>query len=110
MIDELCEIVYKMYSDYGKDRYTTKEPQLVMLCSPECYYKIRGEMSDKIFYERNLKEYDIPILYIIGIKVPVVLRRDMPENVEFQIMYRENYERLEREEMLKKFMAMWEKY
>lgn len=107
MIDKLCETVYKMYVDYSRDKYTTKEPQLVMLCSPKCYSEIRGEMSDKIRYERNVKGYDIPILYIIGIKVPVVLRRDMPENVEFQIMYRENYERLEQEEMYKKFMEMW---
>lgn len=108
MIEKLCEMVYKMYTDYDRDRITTKECQLVMLCSPECYCKIRGEMSDKIRYERDLRKYDIPILYIIGIKVPVVLRRDMPENVEFQIMYRENYERLEQEEMFRKFLDMWE--
>ena len=108
MIENLCEAVYKMYSDYSRDRYTAKEPQLVMLCSPKCYHEIRGELSDKIQYERNLKGYDIPILYIIGIKVPVIIRRDMPEEVEFQIMYRENYERQEQEEMFKRFMDMWE--
>lgn len=107
MIDKLCETVYKMYVDYSRDKYTTKKPQLVMLCSPKCYCEIRGEMSNKIRYERNLKEYDIAILSIIGIQVPVVLRRDMPENVEFQIMYREDYERLEQEEMFKKFIEMW---
>lgn len=108
MIENLCETVYKMYSDYSRDRYTAKEPQLVMLCSPECYCRIRGELSDKIRYERDLKNYNIPILYIIGIKVPVVIRRDMPKNVEFTIMYRENYERQEQEEMFKRFMDMWE--
>lgn len=108
MIENLCETVYKMYSDYSRDRYTAKEPQLVMLCSPECYYRIRGELSNKIRYERDLKNYNIPILYIIGIKVPVVIRRDMPKNVEFTIMYRENYERQEQEEMFKRFMDMWE--
>ena len=110
MIENLCEVVYKMYNDYSRDKYITKEPQLVMLCSPECYCKIRAEMSEKIRYERELREYNIPILYIIGIKVPVVLRRDMPEDVQFQIMYRENYERLEKEEMYRKFMDMWKKY
>lgn len=110
MIENLCEAVYKMYNGYSRDKYTAKEPQLVMLCSPKCYYEIREEMSDKIRYERNLKEYGIPILYIIGIKVPVVLRKDMPEDIQFQIMYRENYERLEKEEMYRKFMDMWEKY
>ena len=108
MIENLCKTVYKMYSDYSRDRYTTKEPQLVMLCSPECYCRIRGELSDKIRYERDLKNYNIPILYIIGIKVPVVIRRDMSKNVEFTIMYRENYERQEQEEMFKRFMDMWE--
>ena len=108
MIENLCETVYKMYSDYSKDRYTAKEPQLVLLCSPECYCRIRGELSDKIRYERDLKNYNIPILDIIGIKVPVVIRRDMPKNVEFTIMYRENYERQEQEEMFKRFMNMWE--
>lgn len=108
MIENLCETVYKMYSDYSRDRYTAKEPQLVMLCSPECYCRIREELLDKIRYERNSKNYNIPILYIIGIKVPVVIRSDMPKNVEFKIMYRENYERQEQEEMLKRFMDMWE--
>ena len=108
MIENLCETVYKMYSDYSRDRYTAKKPQLVMLCSPECYCRIRGELSDKIRYERNSKNYNIPILYIIGIKVPVVIRGDMPKNVEFTIMYRENYERQEQEELFKKFMDMWE--
>lgn len=108
MIENLCETVYKMYSDYSRDRYTAIVPQLVMLCSPECYCRIRGELSDKIRYERNSKNYNIPILYINGIRVPVVIRGDMPKNVEFTIMYRENYERQEQEELFKKFMDMWE--
>ena len=107
MIENLCETVDKMYSDYSEG-YKATNPQLVMLCSPECYCRIRGELSDKIRYEGNLKNYDIPILYIIGIRVPVVIRVDMPKNVEFTIMYRENYERQEQEELFKKFMDMWE--
>lgn len=108
MIENLCETVYKMYCDYSRDRYTAKKPQLVMLCSPEYYCRIRGELSDKIRYEGNLKNYNILILYIMGIRVPVVIRSDMPKNVEFTIMYRENYERQEQEEMFKRFMDMWE--
>lgn len=108
MIEKLIECVYKMYNDYSRDKYTTKEPQLVMVCSPKTYLEIRGEMSDRVRYYKDIKGYDIPVLYIIGIKVPVVLRRDMPEDVKFQIMYRENYERLEQEEMFRKFMNMWE--
>lgn len=107
MIENLCEAVYKMYSDYSRDRYTAKEPQIVLLCSPKTYCEIRGTYYEKIRYEKNSRKYDIPILYIIGIKVPVIIRRDMPENVEFQIMYREDYERLKQEELFKEFMEMW---
>lgn len=108
MIDSLCENVYKMTIKWNEEHFIRENPEIVMLCTPKTYCEIRKEMSDRIQYERELREYGIPILTIIGIRVPVVIRNDMPKNVEYQLMFRKDYERLEQEEMYKKLLAMFD--
>ena len=110
MLDNLCESVYKMAREYRKNNFSliNKRPDLVLVCSYKTYYEIRGNMSDKIYYHKNLPYYDIPILIIIGFYIPVILRKDLPDETVFQLMYREDYERLEKEEMYKKLMSLWE--
>lgn len=108
MIENLIEAVYKMYTQYDDISYCKRKPEIVMICTPKAYCEIRGKISDKIRYERDIPNYHIPILEIIGIRIPVIIRNDMPENVEFQLMYRKEYERLEQEEMYKRIIAMFE--
>lgn len=107
MIDSLYDAVYKMTKIHNETYAGLKRCELVMMCPHKIYAEIRGTMSDKIFYVRDVPNYQIPILQICGINIPVILRYDMPNNVDFQLMYRKDYERLEQEEMYKKLIAMF---
>lgn len=111
MIDSLCESVYKMDIEYRKNNFSLinkKKPDLVLICSYKIYCEIRGNMSNKIYYYKDIPYYNIPILIIIGFHIPVILRNDLPDETVFQLMYREDYERLEKEEIYKKLMSLWE--
>ena len=107
MIDSLCDAVYQMTKIHNESFAGLKRCELVMVCSHKAYAEIRGTASDKIFYIRDVPNYQIPILRIIGIDIPVILKMDMPNNVDFQLMFRKDYERLEQEEMYKKLVAMF---
>jgi hypothetical protein len=108
MIDSLCDNVYQMIVKWNENTYCISEPQIVMICKPSFYYQLQSEVSDKIQYIKDDYQYQIPFLNIIGLKVPVVIKNDMPKNIEYTLMFRKEYERLEKEEMYKKFIAMFD--
>ena len=108
MIDSLCDNVYQMIIKWNNENFGMKKPEIVMICKPSFYHQLRGEVSDKIQYIKDDYRYQIPFLNIIGLKVPVVIKNDMPQNIEYTLMFRKDYERLEKEEMYKRFLAMFD--
>ena len=104
-INDLIDNVYKMANLWEESHYT--QPELVLVCSPKYYNELRTEYKDKIRYVKSDYQYRIEFLNIIGIKVPVIISNEMQENVEYTLMFRNDYERLEKERLYSKFMTMF---
>ena len=105
-IDDLVDAVWEMIKKWEGSHYN--QPEIVMLCSPKYYCELREMYNDKICYVKSDFNYQIEFLNIIGLKVPVVIRNDMPKNVEYTLMFREDYERQEKEELYRKLYNMFE--
>ena len=107
METDLIDNVYKMITKWNKDNYEMTKPEIVLISNPAYYYKLREEYKEKIRYLKSDYQYNIEFLNIIGIKVPVVISNEMPEDVEYTLMFRNDYERLEKERLYSKFMTMF---
>ena len=65
--------------------------------------------NEKIIYQGNI----IKILLIalkkklVGRATPVIINDELPEEVEFQMMTQQEYERMEKEEMFRRFDKMF---
>lgn len=108
-MNDLIDNIYKMITIYQENNYYSKEPQIVMMCTPEYYLKtIRADKDQKISYLGDDIRKNFIRLEIIGLRVPLIIER-LENNVQYKLMLREDYERLEKEKMYKRFLDMWGK-
>lgn len=108
MENKLVDNVYTMIKKWDETHFSYNGPEIVMICSPEYYFKeLRGKESDRIHYIRTDPNYQIEFISIIGIKIPVIVSNELNECIEYQLMFRKEYEELEKERLYKKFYAMF---
>lgn len=108
-MNDLIDNIYKMIAIYQENNYYSKKPEIVMICTPEYYLKtIRAEQDQRICYLGDDIGKDFIRLEIIGLKVPLLVTH-LENNVQYKLMFREDYERLEKEKMYKRFLDMWDK-
>lgn len=96
IIEAYIKIRQNMIENYEKDL------QVVIEISPKAMCKLRAEVH------MILTEDFIYLIELYGGKTPVVIKQDLPENVDFIISTRRDYERREREELMKKMFRMFE--
>ena len=108
-MNELIDNIYKMIAKWHETNYFRNEPEIVMLCTPEYYIKtIRAENDQRVYYLGDDRENNFIRLEIIGLRVPLIIEK-LEDNVQYKLMFREDYEVLEKEKMYKRFLDMWGK-
>jgi hypothetical protein len=108
-MNDLIDNIYKMIRIHEENNYFSKAPEIVLLCTPEYYHKtIRAEKDQRIYYLGNDIGKDFLRLEIIGLRVPLVIDSELKDNIQYTLMFREDYERLEKEKMYKRFLDMWD--
>lgn len=109
-MNKLIDNIYKMIKEWGKDNYWG-DPEIVLLCSPEYYCNVlrKHQDIDKSYYIKSDYDYGIEFFSIIGLKVPVIISHDLEKNTEYKLMFRDDYELLEKEKIYNKIIAMFDK-
>ena len=78
--------------------------QVVIIISP----KGMSQLMDEEKYIKIDGKADCYYTSMFARRTPIVVRNDLPENVEFVIQSQSEYERQEKEKLLDKFMRMFE--
>lgn len=108
-MNDLIDNIYKMITIYHENHYFSNTPEIVMMCTPEYYCKtIMAETERRVCYLGEDRENRFIRLEIIGLRVPLIIE-NLENNVQYKLMFREDYERLEKEKMYKRFLDMWGK-
>lgn len=108
MENELIDNVWKMVEKWNKENFGYNQPEIVLICSPNYYGHLRSDYEDRIHYIRSDYQYKIEFLEIIGLKVPVIIGDNLPKNIEYQLMFKKDYERQEKEKLYMKLNAMFD--
>ena len=103
MEDEIVKAYYEYYDKMMEQNY-----------NPDGYLQVVIRITIKAFSElmanSKMTIFRDDICYYIelgGFKTPFIIENDLPENVEFIIENRKDYERKEHEELLKKWFKMF---
>ena len=109
MKDDLIDNIWEMIKTWNKINYGMRKPRIVLISSPKYYCEVlRGTYNEEIRYIKSDYNYRIEYFEIIGLKVPVIISDELPENVEYSLMLSKDYERLEKEKLYNKLYAMFE--
>lgn len=77
---------------------------IVIIMNPKTFLEFRNELPYGMRVDKDIECYFIDLF---GRETPVLVNRDMPENIEMQIMTQQDYERQEKEILYKKFDKMF---
>lgn len=103
MEDEIVKAYYKYYDtimeqNLKPDGYL----QVVIKITPKTFSELIGTGKITIFRDEICYYTEL-----CGLKTPFIIEKDLPENVEFVIQSRKDYERIEQENLLKKWFKMF---
>lgn len=77
---------------------------IIIIMHPKAFLELRNELPYGMRVDNDIECYFIDLF---GRETPVLINRDMPEHIEFQIMTQQEYERQEKEILYKKFDKMF---
>lgn len=80
---------------------------IVILMQPKTFVELRAELNGDI---RRDKDLGVNFIYIFGRATPIIINDELPEEVEFQMMTQQEYERVEKEKMFERFNKMFFEY
>lgn len=108
IMDAYFELRDKYYAhDSWDGRYDKDNMQVVITISPKAYHELKAEAYDLIEYINTNYIDEIHFINLCGEKTPIIIDNTLPENVEFAIQYRKDYERIEKEKMMQRFIKMF---
>lgn len=101
MEEEIVKTYYEYYDKILSSNY-----------HPTGYLQVVIKMKPKAFFElidsgRTFRDEECCYMELAGFKTPILLEEDLPENVEFVMESRKEYERKEQEELLQKWFRMF---
>lgn len=105
--EDLIDNVYMMKEKWYESNFSMDTPKIVLICSPKYYCELRNNYNDKIYYEQSDYKFRIEFLRICGLKVPVIVTNEMKKDVEYILMLKKDYERLEKEKLYERFDVMF---
>lgn len=110
MKDKIVDAYFKLREKYYSydNLHTFKDNmQVVITMTPKAYFKLRAEANEMVNYINTDFIIDVNFINLCGEKTPVIIDNTLPNNVEFVIQYRKDYERLEKEKLMEKFIKMF---
>lgn len=102
VIDDILETYYKYRQNVLEKYENPKHMQVVIKMKPKTFLEITNDKEVKIF--NNGIFYYIELL---GRKTPIIIKNDLPENIEFIMQSRREYEREEQQELFNKFYKIF---
>lgn len=106
-------VIYNLVDAYVKLRskieiHALRRFNVVVIMKPEIFNELRYETPEITTYRD--KEFECYFIYLCGIKTPLLINYELPEEVEFQVMTQHDYERLEQEKLYERFNNMFFNY
>lgn len=99
--EKIVESYYRYYDNVlQQSRYSDADFQCVLKVRPDIFAKLRTSM-------RCFNDGEWCWIELCGFRTPILIEKDLPENVEFSLQGRRAYETEEREKLLKKFIRMF---
>lgn len=109
MKDDLIDNVWTMIEKWNEVHFRFNPPEIVLIARPNYYHHLRSrDYKNKIYYIKSDYQYGIDFFEILGLKVPVIIDNELPKNVEYTLMFKKDYERLEKEKLYMKLNAMFD--
>ena len=81
------------------------ELNVVIKIQPKIFSELLSELHGDI---RRSIDNDCYFINLCGRKTPILITRELPEEVEFQMMTQKDYERQEKEKLITQFNQMFE--
>lgn len=101
--NDIIEAYYKYRQNIINKFQDPKYLQVVIIISP----KGMSQLMDEEKYIEIDSKAECHYTSMFGRKTPIIIRNDLPENVEFVIQGQAEYERQEQEKLLDKFFRMF---
>lgn len=101
--NEIIEAYYKYRQNIIEKYENPKYLQVVIIITPKGMSQL---LDEERYIERDIKA-ECHYTSMFGIKTPIIIRNDLPENVEFIIQAQKDYERQEQKRLLDKFFRMF---
>lgn len=95
--------IVKTYIEYSKN--FKEYPQIVILMKPKTFSKLRKELMEIVTTFTPVPHLEPYKVQLFGNEAPIIIKNTLPENVEFLIMLKEEYEKREREEKLTEWIG-----
>lgn len=86
------------------DISTFKRFNIIIIMNPKTFLEFRNELHYGCRADKDIECYFVDIF---GRETPVLIDRELPEEIEFQIMTQQDYERIEKEKMFERFNKMF---
>ena len=89
------------------DISTFKRFNVVIIMHPKTFLEFRTELPYGLRVDKEIECYFVDLF---GRETPILINREMNESIEFQILTQQDYERMKKEELNKKFDKMFFEY
>jgi len=90
------------------DISTYERFNIIIIMSPKTFYEFRNELSYCCCRVDN--SIGCYFVDLFGGETPVLIDKELPEEIEFNIMTQQDYERIEKEKMFERFNKMFFEY
>ena len=89
------------------DISTFKRFNVIILMHPKTFLEFRNELPYGCRVDNSIDCYFVDLF---GRETPILIEKELPDEIEFQIMTQQDYERLEKEKMFERFNKMFFEY
>lgn len=111
MLNRLCDAIFKLRQlAYSNRFFNTDDMKIIVIVSPYAMNTLRAELkSTQCIYYKEIDKYTrVTFFGLFGQKIPFILDNTLPKDVEFQVMFRKDYERIEKEKLIEKFCKIFD--
>lgn len=111
MLNRLCDAIFKLRQLAYSDRFfNTDDMKIIVIVSPYAMNTLRAELkfTQCIYYKKVDNYTSVTFFELFGQKIPFILDNTLSKDVEFQVMFRKDYERIEKEKLTEKFYKIFD--
>ena len=111
MLNRLCDAVFRLRQQaYSDCFFNTDDMKIIVIVSPHAMNTLRAELKSTqyIYYKEVDKYTSVTFFELFGQKIPFILDNTLSKDVAFQVMFRKDYERIEKEKLIEKFYKIFD--